>query len=117
MSLLNLKEIDMERTDRMSCEEELAEFNQNKQLKYRIVKVKQHIRETDNEGNLIWVDKIFYQCEHLVYKGIFKRRWETITFKDEYGTITNFDNPREIIDWLIYLDGYQYEVIKRYGSN
>ena len=106
----------MERTDRMSYEEELAEFNQNKQLKYRIVKVKQHIRETDNEGNLIWVDKIFYQCEHLVYKGIFKRRWVTITFKDKYGTITDFDNPREIIDWLIYLDSYQYEVIKRYGG-
>lgn len=107
----------MERIDKVSSEEELAEFNQNKQLKkYRIVKVKQHVRETDNEGNLIWVDKIFYQCEHLVCKGIFKRRWETLIFKDKYGTITNFDNPREIIDWLIYLDGYQYEVIKRYGS-
>ena len=105
------------REDKITYEEQLAEFNSEKLLKYRIVEVTQHIREPDKDGNLLWVDKVFYQCEQLVQKGWFSRVWQTVTFEDDYGEITNFDRFEDIIDWLKCYDGKQYKTIRLYSQH
>ena len=89
--------------------ENVAELKSGKKLKYRILKVKRHVRVKDVKGNLAWQD--------VVSTGWFSRAWETITFKDEYGEKTYFDTQNEIIDWFKYLDGDTYEVMKLYSSH
>lgn len=100
-------------------DEIVAEFNTGKTLKYRIVEVKRHIREQYIEGTdhyLTWIDKIQYIGQRLVHKSIFHRKWETIEFKDEFDSITYFDNYEDILHWFKYLDGEQCKPIKYYST-
>lgn len=106
-------------SNNVSYDEFVAEFNSNRELKYRIVEVSRHVRVKDtnkNDGSLAWVDKVQYIGQRLVPSGWFSRKWETINFCDEYGEQTYFDNPRDIIDWFKCLDGEKCKVIKLYGS-
>lgn len=100
----------------ISYEESLAEFNSGKQLKYRILEVKRHIRIKDDNDNLIWTDKIQYIGQRIVPSGWFSRKWETIDFEDEYGKQTYFDCVDDIIDWFKYTDGEQYNIVKIYST-
>lgn len=97
--------------------ENVAELKSGKTLKYRILKVKRHVRVKDVKGNLAWQDVVKYIGQKIVSTGWFSRAWETITFKDEYGEKTYFDTQNEIIDWFKYLDGDTYEVMKLYSSH
>lgn len=94
--------------------EALAEFSQGVELEYRIVEVKQHRRKKQDDGTLKWVDDIYYQVEKIVPSGWFGRKWQTVVFQDEYGTISEFENISDIKDWLLYRAGKRYEVVKRY---
>lgn len=101
----------------VSYEESLAEFNHGAPLKYRILKLTRHLRTRDDDGNIVWVDKVQYVGQRIVPSGWFSRKWETITFKDELGQVTYFDNARDIIDWFKYLDGDKVEVVKLYSTH
>ena len=94
--------------------EALAEFSQGVELEYRIVEVKQHRRKKQDDGTLKWVDDIYYQVEEIVPSGWFGRKWQTVVFQDEYGTISEFKDISDIQDWLLYRAGKRYEVVKRY---
>lgn len=94
--------------------ESLAELSQGVELEYRIVEVKQHRRKKQDDGTLKWVDDIYYQVEEIVPSGWFSRKWQTVVFGDEYGTISEFEDISDIKDWLLYRDGKRYEVVKRY---
>ena len=107
----------MNMNNNVSYDESVAELKSGKTLKYRILKVKKHIRVKDVKGNLIWQDVERYIGQRIVPTGWFTRGWETITFKDEYGEKTYFNTQNEIIDWFKYLDGDTYEVVKLYSSN
>lgn len=94
--------------------EALAELNQGIELKYRIVEVSQHKRKKQDDGTFKWVDEVCYQVEEIVPSGWFSRKWQTVVFEDEYGTISEFENISDIRDWLLYRDGKRYTVVKRY---
>ena len=94
--------------------EELAELSQGVELEYRIVEVKQHRRKKQDDGTLKWVDEVYYQVEEIVPSGWFSRKWQTVVFEDEYGTISEFKDISDIKDWLLYRDGKRYKVVKRY---
>ena len=94
--------------------EALAEFRQDVELKYRIVEVSQHKRKKQDDGTFKWVDEVYYQVEEIVPSGWFSRKWQTVVFEDEYGTISEFEDISDIRDWLLYSDGKSYKVVKRY---
>lgn len=94
--------------------EALAEFCQDVELEYRIVEVKQHRRKKQDDGTLKWVDEVYYQVEKIVPSGWFSRKWQTVVFQDEYGTISEFEDISNIKEWLLYRDGKRYTVVKRY---
>ena len=94
--------------------EELAEFSQGVELEYRIVEVKQHRRNKQDDGTFKCVDEVYYQVEEIVPSGWFSRKWQTVVFEDEYGAISEFENISDIQDWLLYRAGKRYEVVKRY---
>ena len=94
--------------------EELAEFSQGVELEYRIVEVKQHRRKKQDDGTFKWVDEVYYQVEEIVPSSWFSRKWQTVVFEDEYGTISEFEDISDIRDWLLYRDGKRYTVVKRY---
>lgn len=103
----------------ITYEETVAEFKTGKTLKYRIVEVTRHLRVIDNEAIVNaykWIDKVQYIGQRLVHKGLFSRKWETIEFKDGYGSIVYFDHWEDIIDWFKYLDGEKHNPIKYYSS-
>ena len=94
--------------------EALGELSQGVELKYRIVEVSQHKRKKQDDGTFKWVDEVYYQVEEIVPSDWFGRKWQTVVFEDEYGTISEFEDISDIGDWLLYRDGKRYNVVKRY---
>lgn len=94
--------------------EALGELSQGVELKYRIVEVSQHKRKKQDDGTFKWIDEVYYQVEEIVPSSWFGRKWQTVVFEDEYGTISGFEDISDIRDWLLYRDGKRYRVVKRY---
>jgi len=56
--------------------ENVAELKSGKTLKYRILKVKRHVRVKDVKGNLAWQDVVKYIGQKIVSTGWFSRAWK-----------------------------------------
>lgn len=106
--------MEQKRIVNVDASEALSERNQGVELKYRVVEVSQHKRKKQDDGTFEWVDEVYYQVEEIVPSRWFGRKWQTVVFEDEYGTISEFEDISDIRDWLLYRDGKIYTVVKRY---